>query len=89
MSSRRIAVLGAGSIGCFVGGMLARGRHSVALVARPRVIDEIKRNGLRLTSADGLDDVVPAARLTLSETPDVLGNADNVGLSLWRNQLGD
>ncbi len=76
MDFRRIAVLGAGSIGCFVGGMLARGGHHVALVARPRIIDEIQRNGLRLTSADGVDDVVSAGRLTLSETPAVLADAD-------------
>jgi 2-dehydropantoate 2-reductase len=76
MNSRRIAVLGAGSIGCFVGGMLARGGHRVALVARPRVIDAIRRNGLRLTSADGVDDVVSANRLMLSDTPDVLATAD-------------
>jgi 2-dehydropantoate 2-reductase len=76
MNSRRVAVLGAGNIGCFVGGMLARGGHRVALVARPRVIDAIRRNGLRLTSADGVDDVVSADRLTLSETSDALADAD-------------
>lgn len=85
MTSRRIAVLGAGSIGCFVGGMLARGGHSVALVARPRVIDEIRRNGLRLSSADGVDDVVSTARLSLSETPDVLGNAEIILVSVKSN----
>jgi len=82
---RRIAVLGAGSIGCFVGGMLARGGHSVALVARPRIVDEIRRNGLRLTSADGIDDLVSAGRLTLSETPDVLGNADTILVTVKSN----
>ena len=47
--SRPIGVAGAGSIGCFVGGMLAAGGRRVALLARPRVIAEIERNGLRLT----------------------------------------
>jgi len=85
MISRRIAVVGAGSIGCFVGGMLARGGHSVSLVARPRIIDEIRRNGLRLTSADGVDDVVPAGRLTLSETPDMLSAAEVILVSVKSN----
>ena len=89
MNSRRIAVLGAGSIGCFVGGMLARGAHSVSLVARPRIIDEIKRNGLRLSSADGVDDVVPAARLTLSETPDALGAADVILVCVKSNDTAE
>jgi 2-dehydropantoate 2-reductase len=89
MTSRRIAVLGAGSIGCFVGGMLARGGHSVALVARPRVIDEIRRNGLRLTSADGIDDLVSPGRLTLSETAEQLGNADTILVTVKSNDTPD
>ena len=38
---RPIGIAGAGSIGCFVGGMLAAGGRHVALLARPRVIAEI------------------------------------------------
>jgi 2-dehydropantoate 2-reductase len=54
ISNRPIGVAGAGSIGCFVGGMLVAGGRSVALLARPRVIGEIQANGLRLTSFEGL-----------------------------------
>jgi choline dehydrogenase-like flavoprotein len=39
-SERLIGIAGAGSIGCFVGGMLASGGRRVALLARPRVIAE-------------------------------------------------
>jgi 2-dehydropantoate 2-reductase len=39
---RPIAIAGAGSIGCFVGGMLAAAGARVALLARPRVIQEFK-----------------------------------------------
>ena len=53
MSDRPIGIAGAGSIGCFVGGMLAAGGKRVTLLARPRVIAEIEANGLRLTSFDG------------------------------------
>ena len=52
-SDRTIGMAGAGSIGCFVGGMLAAGGRRVALLARPRVIAEIEANGLRLTSFEG------------------------------------
>ena len=41
-TDRPIGVAGAGSIGCFVGGMLAAGGRRVALLARPRVIAEIE-----------------------------------------------
>lgn len=48
--TRPISVAGAGSIGCFVGGMLADADRRVSLLARPRVIMEIENNGLRLSS---------------------------------------
>jgi 2-dehydropantoate 2-reductase len=72
---RPIGVAGAGSIGCFVGGMLAAGGRRVALLARPRVIGEIETHGLRLTSYDGIDRHLAANQFTLSEDPGVFANA--------------
>jgi 2-dehydropantoate 2-reductase len=68
---RTIGVAGAGSIGCFVGGMLASAGCRVALLARPRVIAEIETSGLRLTSFDGSERKLAASRLTLSDDPSV------------------
>ena len=31
----KIAVMGAGAVGCYYGGMLARAGHDVVLIARP------------------------------------------------------
>lgn len=73
--SRPIVVAGAGSIGCFVGGMLALSGHRVALLARPRVIDEIESHGLRLTSFEGADRRLPASALVLSQDEQVLRDA--------------
>ncbi len=70
-SERPIGIAGAGSIGCFVGGMLASGGRRVALLARPRVIAEIEAHGLRLTSFDGADQRLAAGQLALSENPSV------------------
>ena len=70
-----IAVAGAGSIGCFVGGMLAAGDRRVALLARPRVIGEIETCGLRLTSFEGADQIIAAGRFALSDDPSILGDA--------------
>jgi 2-dehydropantoate 2-reductase len=69
-----IGVAGAGSIGCFVGGMCAAAGRKVALLARPRVIQEIHRNGLRLTSFEGFEQTIAADRLTLSEDPRIFGD---------------
>ena len=75
ISNRPIGVAGAGSIGCFVGGMLAAGGRSVALLARPRVIGEIEESGLRLTSFEGFDRTIAANTLTLSDDPKIFSDA--------------
>src|SRR5258706_5085469 len=69
-----IGVAGAGSIGCFVGGMYAAAGRRVALLARPRVIEEIEANGLQLTRFEGFDRRIASKRLTLSEDSSVLRN---------------
>src|ERR1700743_1088927 len=75
---RRIGIAGAGSIGCFVGGMLAASGRKVALLARPRVIGEIQANGLRLTSFEGFDRTVAASELTMSDDPAIFAGVSAV-----------
>lgn len=72
---RPIGVAGAGSIGCFVGGMCAAAGRRVALLARPRVIQEIESNGLRLTSFEGSKRHIAPNQLTLSDDPRVFAGA--------------
>lgn len=74
-SERPIGIAGAGSIGCFVGGMLAAGGRRVALLARPRIVAEIETHGLRLTGFDGFDRQLAADRLDLSGNADVFAEA--------------
>ena len=71
ISDRPICVAGAGSIGCFVGGLYAAAGRRVALLARPRVIEEIDGHGLRLTGFDGVERRIGADRLTLSNNPSI------------------
>jgi 2-dehydropantoate 2-reductase len=78
IADRPVGVAGAGSIGCFVGGMLAASGRKVALLARPRVIGEIEKNGLRLTSFEGFDSTIAASQLTLSEDAKIFGNVGAV-----------
>jgi 2-dehydropantoate 2-reductase len=44
----RIAVLGAGAVGCYFGGMLARAGAPVTLIGRPRHVEAMNRDGLCL-----------------------------------------
>ena len=47
----RVAVVGAGAVGCYYGGMLARAGVPVTLIGRPAHVDAMRRDGLRLTTA--------------------------------------
>lgn len=44
----KIAVMGAGAVGCYYGGMLARAGHAVVLVGRPQHVAAVQRDGLCL-----------------------------------------
>jgi 2-dehydropantoate 2-reductase len=46
--SMKIAVMGAGAVGCYYGFMLARAGHDVVLIGRPQHLEAIERQGLRL-----------------------------------------
>lgn len=78
IGTRPICIAGAGSIGCFVGGVLAAAGRKVSLLARPRVITEIETCGLRVTSLEGLDRHLEAGALSLSENSSVFNDAGAV-----------
>ena len=42
----QVAVLGAGAVGCFFGGMLARAGHRVTLIGRPPHVEAFRKSGL-------------------------------------------
>ena len=51
--STRIAIAGAGSIGCHAGGCLALAGRSVTLLARPRIVDALEKSGFAIVGLDG------------------------------------
>lgn len=75
VSPGSIIVAGAGSIGCFVGGMLASGGRRVGLLARARVVEDIMRLGLRVSSFAEEGRHIPASQLVLSTDPAILAEA--------------
>lgn len=46
----KVAVMGAGAVGCYFGAMLARAGHDVTLIARPQHVDAIRQHGLMFDS---------------------------------------
>lgn len=47
----KIGVMGAGAVGCYYGGMLARAGHELVLVGRPTHVEALQQRGLRLQTA--------------------------------------
>jgi 2-dehydropantoate 2-reductase len=86
----RIVVAGAGSIGCFVGGLLAGAGRDVLLLARQRVAEEIGSHGLHLTSFEGWELKVRAGDLLTSDDPAAaLGKAKLVLVTVKSRDTGD
>ncbi|KAF1049035.1 MAG: 2-dehydropantoate 2-reductase [Herbaspirillum frisingense] len=54
----KVAVMGAGAVGCYYGGMLARAGHEVVLVGRAQHVEAFNRRGLRL-EAQSFDETIP------------------------------
>ena len=73
---RRILIAGAGSVGCYVGGRLSAAARAVTLLARPRVIAEIKEHGLTLSDLDGRSAEISADALRLTDDPVAMAGAD-------------
>jgi 2-dehydropantoate 2-reductase len=57
----KIAVMGAGAVGCYYGGMLALAGHEVVLIGRPQHVDAIHRMGLRFTKGERDEHIALAA----------------------------
>jgi 2-dehydropantoate 2-reductase len=71
----RVGVMGAGAIGCYVGGRLAQVPEvDVVLVGRSRLRHTVRTNGLRLTDLDGrVHAVAPDALRYESEVSELRG----------------
>ncbi len=75
-STPRIAILGAGSIGCYVGGRLAAAGSAVTLIGRPRLRDAIAGHGMQLSDLHGgLIELAPE-RLDFQTRTAALADAD-------------
>ncbi|MDP3797500.1 MAG: 2-dehydropantoate 2-reductase [Polaromonas sp.] len=76
--SLKVAVMGAGAVGCYFGGMFARAGHDVVLIARPQHVEAIARNGLRMET-NTFDEHV---RLAASADPGAVQGANLVLFSV-------
>lgn len=62
-----VMVMGAGAIGCFVGGRLAAAGVPVSFIGRPRVLQALRDHGLRCSDLEHATEQVPAGELRLAD----------------------
>ncbi|MBN3853574.1 2-dehydropantoate 2-reductase [Paraburkholderia sp. Ac-20340] len=73
----KVAIMGAGAVGCYYGGMLARAGHDVVLIGRPQHVEAIERDGLRL-EAQTFDERIGAPHLHASTEASAVAGAQLV-----------
>ncbi|MEU8972883.1 2-dehydropantoate 2-reductase [Streptomyces monashensis] len=78
MPKPRFAVLGAGSIGCHLGGHLVAAGYDVALVGRPGAMDVLRERGLTLSTSVRPPVHLTPDRLVLAAGPEAAAGADYV-----------
>ncbi|MCC6763130.1 MAG: 2-dehydropantoate 2-reductase [Deltaproteobacteria bacterium] len=76
MRARRIAIYGAGSIGCYVGGRLAATGSDVVFIGRERIAAEVRAHGLHLTDWEGAALDVAPDRIRFETTAPAASGAD-------------
>ncbi len=79
-----IAVMGAGAVGCFFGGRLARAGRAVTLIARPNHVRAIEQHGLQMDCLDFQESVAVHATDDLA----AIANADLVLVSVKSPDTG-
>src|ERR1043165_6821364 len=90
----RIGILGAGAVGCVVGGLLTKAGRDVTLMDQwPEHVETLKRHGLRLSGTCG-DHQIPVKALHLHEMQRISEPFDAVFVAVksydteWATALG-
>ena len=90
----RIGIIGAGAIGCMVGGLLTRAGHDVTLADQwPEHVEAMRKDGLRLSGTCG-ELLIPVKAMHLHELQRVTTPFDAVFIAVksydteWATALG-
>ena len=87
MAAARIVVLGAGSVGCFIGGCWQAAGLPVTFIGRPRIAHDIREHGLTLTDYAGWQATL--RDVDFSCVPDPLSDADIIVLTVKSGATAD
>ena len=78
----KIVIIGAGSIGCWVGGALLNAGRNVAFLGREKITSEIAQHGLRISDHEGRDFTLAPEQVDISTDENVLSDADIIIISV-------
>ncbi len=81
----KVAIVGAGAIGGYVGGLLSAAGEDVTFIARGANLDAIRRRGMQLVLEDGTE--VSASNAAACERPSEAGPQDVVYLTVKAHQV--
>ena len=77
-----VAILGAGSVGCFIGGTWATAGVKVRLIGRPRLVADVGRHGLTLSDYTGWEKHLSPDAVDFQSDPDALSEAQIIALTV-------
>jgi 2-dehydropantoate 2-reductase len=81
----KIAIVGAGAIGGFIGAQLAHAGEDVTFIARGATLEALKARGIRVTMNDGSEKLVPKVKATSDYS--AAGPQDLVILAMKAHQV--
>jgi 2-dehydropantoate 2-reductase len=79
MTDKRFAIVGAGALGCYFAALMTKAGHRVALIARGRHLEAIRRDGIHL---EDLGESYRVAPERVSDRPEDVGPVDAVVLAV-------
>ena len=78
----KVAVLGAGSVGCFIGGAWAAGGVDVTFIGRPKLSKDVDQFGLTLSDYSGWEARLPPGDVDYRCGPEALEEAQLIALTV-------
>jgi 2-dehydropantoate 2-reductase len=85
---RKIAIVGAGSVGCYLGGCLTANGVDVILVGRERMKKQLTSHGLQVTDWKGRDATMQIDQLQFSVSMESIADANYIFLTVKSGDTG-
>jgi len=87
VAADRIAILGAGSVGCFIGGCWQAAGLPVTFIGRPKLAEDIRKHGLTLSDYSGWQKRL--SEVDYQTEPEALGGADVILVTVKSGATAD